>query len=130
MLSTYLHAPLRVFEVDPGMHRKQSARRQGVLTQNKNMHSVSHSAFDAAAKWPQKCYGARQVDACFVGQGPMDGVVAAALAAGLPAGLYAAAHPSSLWHPTHLWSVLLLGAAPVLFIACLKAGPCPNSPRY
>ena len=56
----------------------------------------------------------------------MDGVVAAALAAGLPAGLYAAAHPSSLWHPTHLWSVLLLGSAPVLFIACLKAGLKPS----
>lgn len=66
------------------------------------------------------------VDACIACQGALDGVVAAALAAGLPAGLYAAAHPSSLWHPTHLWSVLLLGSAPVLFIACLKAGPCPK----
>ena len=59
----------------------------------------------------------------------MDGVVAAALAAGLPAGLYAAAHPSSLWHPTHMWSVLLLASAPVLFVACLKARALAPNPK-
>ncbi len=59
-------------------------------------------------------------------QGPADGVLAAALVTGLPAGLYAAAHRGGLWRPVHMWSVLLLASAPVLFLACLKARWAPD----
>ncbi len=54
-------------------------------------------------------------------QGPADGALAAALAAGLPVALYAAAFRGALARPTHAWSLLLLASAPVLCLSCLKA---------
>lgn len=48
-----------------------------------------------------------------------DGALAFLLAALLPAGVYAATHLVVLFQWFHLWSLLLLGSGPLLFMTCL-----------
>ena len=48
-----------------------------------------------------------------------DGALAFLLVVCLPAGVYCATHLAVLLQWFHLWSLLLLGAGPLLFVTCL-----------
>lgn len=51
-----------------------------------------------------------------------DGALAFLLVALLPAAVYISTHLAVLFSWFHLWSLLLLGAGPLLFVACLPGG--------
>lgn len=53
-------------------------------------------------------------------QAAFDGACAAAAAAVLPAGLYAAVHFSMLGELRHLFSLAILGSLPVLFLSVVE----------
>lgn len=48
-----------------------------------------------------------------------DGALAFLLVTALPAGVYVATHLAVLFQWFHLWTLLLLGAGPLLFVTCL-----------
>lgn len=62
-------------------------------------------------------------------QSPLEGLAAAALTIGLPPLVYAVAHRHVLLESMqHVWSLLLLGSAPLLFLTCLQVrASCPLS---
>ena len=52
----------------------------------------------------------------------MEGFILAAMAVALPAGMYAAMHAAVLLRWLHLWSMLLLGGLPLLYLTLVRDG--------
>jgi hypothetical protein len=55
-------------------------------------------------------------------QGKSDGFSAFLVTVALPAGVYFAAHAGNIFQWVHLWSLLLVGSGPLLFVASIKDG--------